>query len=60
MGRQAVSGPGFFPICDVAPDGKRIVVLQPQEAADEPKGDLRVTLLVNWFDEVRRHMPARK
>jgi serine/threonine-protein kinase len=40
----------------LAPDGKRIVWLQPQELADEPKGNLHLTLLVNWFDEVRRRM----
>jgi Tol biopolymer transport system component len=43
---------------DLAPDGKRIIAFAPDE---EPKGarvNLHVTMLVNWFDEVRRRLPV--
>jgi len=43
---------------DVAPDGKRLVVLANPEPTDNPKGNVRVTVLVNWFDELRRRMPS--
>jgi serine/threonine-protein kinase len=42
---------------DVAPDGKRIALLL-REPADEPKGNLHLTLLLNWFDEVQRRMSS--
>jgi hypothetical protein len=40
------------PCFELAPDGKRIMVLKPIELPAE-----HVTLLLNWFDEVRRRMP---
>ena len=42
---------------DLAPDGKRIMILKPIELPAEHAGNLHVTLLLNWFDEVRRRMP---
>ena len=41
---------------DLAPDGKRFVVVQPE--ASEPKGPVHVTFLLNFFDELRRRAPA--
>jgi hypothetical protein len=45
---------------DLAPDGKRVVVLTPVESAEAPKQDHEVVLLENFFDELRRRVPAGK
>jgi hypothetical protein len=45
---------------DLAPDGKRIAVLTPAEAAEAPKQEHEVVMLLNFFDELRRRAPARK
>ena len=50
------SGVEFWPL-GVRPDGKRLVVLSNPERTNEPQGHLHVTVLVNWFDELRRRMP---
>jgi len=44
---------------DLAPDGKRAVV-SPRPDAGAQKGSVRVTVLENFFDELRRKMPAGK
>jgi hypothetical protein len=43
---------------DLAPDGKRFAVLQAE--ASEQNGPTQVTVLLNFFDEVRRRAPAGK
>jgi Tol biopolymer transport system component len=43
---------------DLAPDGKRFVVLEPPEGEQKP--ETHVNLLLNFFDEVRRRVPASK
>jgi serine/threonine-protein kinase len=43
---------------DLTPDGKRIIALEPEEQPKEAKADLHVTMLLNWFDELRRRFPA--
>jgi serine/threonine-protein kinase len=44
---------------DLAPDGKRFVVaLYPRETAEEQKSLDTVTVLLNFFDELRRRVPA--
>jgi serine/threonine-protein kinase len=45
---------------DLAPDGKRFAVLPNLNAPVEEKGDVRVTFLLNFFDELRRRAPAGK
>jgi serine/threonine-protein kinase len=45
---------------DLAPDGKRFAVVPLPESAGEQKGPLHVTFLLNFFDEVRRRIPAGK
>jgi eukaryotic-like serine/threonine-protein kinase len=45
-------------LMDVMPDGKRIVVLAEPGDSEERKENLHLTFLVNFFDEVRRRMPA--
>jgi hypothetical protein len=41
---------------DVAPDGKRLVVLHPAETSEARESKSHVTLVVNFFDEVRRRV----
>ena len=45
------------PYFDLAPDGKRFAVVQP-EASE--KGPQHVTFLQNFFDELRRRAPVSK
>jgi hypothetical protein len=43
---------------DLAPDGKRFVVAPRPEATGGQKGSVHVTVLLNFFDELRRRVPA--
>jgi hypothetical protein len=45
------------PVFDLTPDGKRIIARGPEEQLKEPKANLHVTMLQNWFDELRRRLP---
>jgi serine/threonine-protein kinase len=45
---------------DLAPGGKRFAVLPRPEATGEQKGSVHVTVLLNFFDELRRRVPAGK
>jgi hypothetical protein len=45
---------------DLSPDGKRLVVLTPVDSPDAPKAEHEVVLLQNFFDELRRKVPAGK
>jgi Tol biopolymer transport system component/tRNA A-37 threonylcarbamoyl transferase component Bud32 len=45
---------------DLAPDGKRFVVAPRPEASGGQKGSVHVTVLLNFFDELRRRVPAGK
>jgi hypothetical protein len=45
---------------DLAPDGNRFAVFPRQGAAGEQKGSVHVTVLLNFFDELRRRLPAGK
>ena len=45
---------------DLAPDGKRVLVLAPVETAEAPKQEHEVVLLENFFDELRRKVPVGK
>jgi serine/threonine-protein kinase len=42
---------------DLAPDGKRFVVLSRPESAPAEKGSVHITMLLNFFDEVKRRIP---
>jgi serine/threonine-protein kinase len=44
---------------DLAPDGKRVVVLTPAETAEATKQEHEVVFLLNFFDELRRRAPAK-
>jgi Tol biopolymer transport system component len=41
---------------DLSRDGRKIITFDAPEAAYAPKGNLHVTMLVNWFDTVRRRV----
>ena len=43
---------------DVAPDGKRLIVLLPVQGAEDQKKQNHVTFLLNFFDELRRRVPT--
>jgi serine/threonine protein kinase/Tol biopolymer transport system component len=43
---------------DIAPDGKRFVVLMPADVPEDQKAQNHVTFLLNFFDELRRLVPA--
>jgi hypothetical protein len=43
---------------DLAPDGRRVVVVTPLESAEAPKQDHEVVFLLNFFDELRRRVPT--
>jgi len=43
---------------DLAPDGKRFVGFPVPEPAEPAKGPVHVTFLLNFFDELRRRVPA--
>jgi serine/threonine-protein kinase len=42
---------------DIAPDGRRFVVLAPPESAIEEPTTVHATILLNFFDELRRRLP---
>ncbi len=43
---------------DVAPDGKRFLMIKPPAALQAPTD--QVTVVLNWFEELRRRAPAGK
>jgi len=45
---------------DVAPDGKRFAVFPAPDPKEAEKGSVHVTFLLNFFDELRRKVPAGK
>jgi hypothetical protein len=42
---------------DIAPDGKRFAVFTTPDATGGGKGSVHVTMLENFFDEVKRKIP---
>ena len=57
---QKLGGAGLQTGWDLAPDGKRVVVLTPAGTPEGPKAEHEVTFLLNFFDELRRRAPAGK
>jgi serine/threonine-protein kinase len=45
---------------DLAPDGKRFAVFPMPDTTAEEKGNVHVTFLLNFFDELRRKVPVDK
>jgi len=62
--RQWSSAPLFRPTnnalwnLDIAPDGRRFIVLTPPESRSEKPATVHATILMNFFDELRRRMPS--
>jgi serine/threonine-protein kinase len=54
-----IAGGGSFVAVDLAPDGKHFAIF-PQAQAEEGKGNVHVTFLLNFFDEVRRRLPTAR
>jgi len=48
------------PDWDLAPDGKRVLVVSPVESAEAPKPEHEVVFLENFLDELRRKVPVGK
>jgi len=45
----------------VSPDGKRLVIPGDFSSQEEqPKGNVHVTFLVHWFDELNRRVPVKR
>jgi hypothetical protein len=55
---QRIRYVGGIPNYDLAPDGKRFAIFPELNAREEEKGDVHVTFLFNFFDELRRRAPA--
>ena len=53
---KQVFNPGLLNL-DLAPDGKRFAVLYSPERAGIAKGSVHVTMMLNFFDEVKRRIP---
>jgi hypothetical protein len=51
---------GLSPNFDLAPDGKHFVVLMAAESPEPRETQSHVTLVVNYFDEVRRRVAGGK
>ena len=47
-------------VFDISLDGKRLVVLTPVDSPEAPQTEHEVVLLQNFFDELRRKVPAGK
>jgi Tol biopolymer transport system component/DNA-binding winged helix-turn-helix (wHTH) protein len=43
---------------DIAPDGRRFVVLAPPESRSPEPATVHATILLNFFDELRRRLPS--
>jgi hypothetical protein len=56
---QQIFTPGGRRYFDLHPDGKCFAVFPRPESSEKP-GNLHVTFLLNFFDEVRRRAPADK
>jgi hypothetical protein len=44
---------------DVSAEGRRVLVIQDERASGDASRDLHLTLITNWFDELRRRAPKR-
>jgi serine/threonine-protein kinase len=57
---QRLANTGLTPNFDLAPDGKRFAVLMTAESPVPPEVQRHVTLVMNFFDELRQIAPATK
>jgi serine/threonine-protein kinase len=58
LGKQ-LANTGAVVNFDLAPDGKRSIVLMPAESPQPQENQSHVTLVVNFLDEVRRRVAAQ-
>jgi serine/threonine-protein kinase len=56
---KQISNVGLAANLDLAPDGKHFIVLMPAESTKLGEKQSHVTLIVNFFDEVRRRVAAQ-
>ena len=47
---------GLFPYWDVAPDGQRFLMIKSEDDAGQPQ----LQVVVNWFEELKRRVPAKR
>ena len=57
---QRLQDAGGYLNYDAAPDGRRFAVLPDAGSRSEGQGNVRVTFLLNFFDELRRRAPEEK
>ena len=50
---QQLHDVNLIPNYDLAPDGKQFVIFPELKAPAEEKGDVHMTFLLNFFDELR-------
>jgi hypothetical protein len=50
--------PGTTPHYDVSPDGRRFLMIKPNEAGDAAPA--QINLVLNWFAELKRLVPTGK
>ncbi len=53
---RQVLQPNFIRVLDLHPEGQRFAVF-PRGEIEEIKGNLHVTFLLNFFDELHRRLP---
>jgi serine/threonine-protein kinase len=56
---EPLASTGLSPNFDLAPDGKRVVVLMPAESPEPRERQSHVKIGVNFFDEIRRRLAAQ-
>jgi hypothetical protein len=47
---------GFRPF-DLTSDGRRVIASQEDEPPEENKVNLHLTMIQNWFEDLRRRLP---
>jgi len=55
---QYVPTPATLPNYDVSPDGQRFLMLKPSE--QEQSAPTQINVVLNWFEELKRRVPAGK
>jgi pectate lyase len=56
LGLTATSGHPW----DIHPDGKRFLMMKPQDAASKEKGPRpKMVVVTNWFEELKQRAPAK-
>jgi serine/threonine-protein kinase len=56
---RRIASHGTLKNFDVSPDGKRVVALMPAEGPEGERSQNHVTILLNFYDELRRRAPLK-